>query len=233
MSKIHNKITDVFFDLDHTLWDFDANSRLAFKKVLEKNQIDLHIDDFCTIYKPINKKYWEEYSQGKKNKQEVKLGRLEDTFRNLQINTDSSFIENFAKDYLFFLKEEKNLIDGSIEILDYLKDKYKLHILTNGFIEIQESKIRNAGLTKYFDQIISSEETGKQKPHPEVFKYALNKANTYAHKSVMIGDNFKSDILGARNMGMHVIHFDMHRENEVDSKIISKVNHLLEIKTLL
>ncbi len=228
-----NNLTDIFFDLDHTLWDFDANSKLAFEKLLKKNNLNLSIEDFCKIYKPINSYYWEEYSKGNKTKKEVKLGRLEETFASLNISTTSSFIEDFAHDYLHFLKEEKLLIEGSLEILEYLKNKYKLHILTNGFIEIQEGKIKNAGIEHFFDQIISSEEIGKQKPHPEVFKYAVNKANTFAHKSVMIGDNFKSDILGARNAGMHVIHFDLYDQNKVDTKIIPKVNQLVEIKKIL
>ncbi len=229
----NHKITDIFFDLDHTLWDFDANSKSAFAKLLEKNNLPLSIDEFCQTYKPINTAYWEEYSQGKKSKKEVKFGRLTDTFFSLGIKTDREFINAFAHDYLQFLKKETKLIEGSVEILEYLKDKYRLHILTNGFIEIQEGKIHNTGLTKYFDQIISSEEIGKQKPHPDVFKYALNKAKTFAHKSIMIGDNFKSDILGAINAGMKVIFFDLHNQATVDRKIIPKVNSLPEIREFL
>ena len=228
-----NTLNDVFFDLDHTLWDFDANSRLAFEKLLIDNDLKIKIEDFCEVYKPINTKYWEDYSKGIKSKKEVKLGRLFDTFSSLNIETDDSFLQKFAHDYLQYLKEESLLMEGSLEILHYLKDKYKLHILTNGFMEIQEAKIKNAGISDFFENIISSEEVGKQKPHPEVFKYALKKANAFAHKSIMIGDNFKSDILGARNVGMHVIHFDIYNTNEVDNKIIPKVDKLLKIKEIL
>jgi putative hydrolase of the HAD superfamily len=225
--------TDIFFDLDHTLWDFDANSKKAFNKLLKKNNLNIDIDTYCQIYKPINNQYWENYSKNLVSKEQVKYGRLKDTFTSLKIEADNDFIKKFANDYLLYLKEQTELISGSIEILEYLKGKYRLHILTNGFIEIQEGKIKNAGLINFFDHIISSEEIGKQKPHPDVFKYALNKANTLAHKSIMIGDNFKSDIMGARNVGMHAIHFDLYNKNKVDSKIIPKINNLLEIKELL
>lgn len=228
-----NLITDIFFDLDHTLWDFDANSKSAFKKLLIRHNLPVSIQDYCEVYKEINTKYWQEYSAGKKTKQEVKYGRFKDTFKTLNIPTNPDFIEKFAGEYLEFLKEETKLIEGATEILDYLKDKYSLHILTNGFIEIQERKIKKSGLNNYFDHIISSEETGKQKPHPEVFKYALNKTGAFAHKSLMIGDNFKSDILGAKNAGMHAIHFDIHGDSKVDSKIIPKVEKLIEIKEML
>ncbi len=230
---MNTKTTDIFFDLDHTLWDFDKNSKNAFEKLLKENNLPVSIENFLTIYEPINKKYWEEYSQGIKTKAEVKFRRLTDTFDVLNIKVNQKFIEYFADAYLNYLKEEKQLMPGTIEILEYLQNKYRLHILTNGFIEIQERKVHNSGLNKYFKSIISSEEINKQKPHPEVFNYALQKAGTYAHKSIMIGDNLKSDVLGARNVGMQAIHYDPFNINTIDKKIIPKVNHLLELKEIL
>ncbi len=227
------KITDVFFDLDHTLWDFEENSKLAFDKLIKINNLNISTTDFLNVYEPINKKYWDDYSQGIKTKNEVKYGRLTDTFSILNIEVNKEFIENFASDYLDFLKDESVLMEGAIEILEYLRPKYKLHILTNGFIEIQNKKIENSNLTKYFTKIISSEEIGKQKPHPDVFKYAIEKAGTYSHKSIMIGDNFKSDILGARNVGMKAIYYDIEKQNIVDKKIIPSISNLLELKELL
>ena len=228
------KITDIFFDLDHTLWDFDANSDRAYEKLLKKYQIPIDIQTFTAVYEPINNRYWEAYSKGEKTKDEVKYNRLKDTFaRFSQIEIPEKTVEKMAEEYLDYLKEESILIDGTLEILEYLKDKYRLHILTNGFIEIQKEKMKNSGIEHYFEYIITSEEVGKQKPHPEVFQHALKTAGTFAHKSVMIGDNFKSDILGARNVGMHAIHFDPFETNDVEFKIIPKVKHLREIKEIL
>ncbi len=226
-------ITDIFFDLDHTLWDFEKNSKSAFEKLLIKHGIPVSIEQFLEVYIPINHQYWEDYAKQIKTKEEVKFDRLIDTFKALDINVPKELIPILADEYLELLKQEKHLIDGSIEILDYLKDKYRLHILTNGFIEIQRDKMANSGILPYFKEIISSEEAGKQKPHPEVFNYALQKAGAFAHQSFMIGDNFKSDILGARNVGMHAIHFDPFEQSNVDFKIIPKVKHLLELKKIL
>ncbi len=230
---LKSQITDIFFDLDHTLWDFEANSKLAFEKLLKAHRIPVSIDDYLEVYEPINRHYWEVYAKQQKTKTEVKYGRLKDTFTALKIDISPSLIEKLANDYLDYLKKESVLMDGAIEILDYLKDKYRLHILTNGFTEVQSDKMRLSGLEFYFDLMITSEETGKLKPHPDVFKYALKKAGTLAHKSYMIGDNFQSDVLGARNVGMHAIHFDPGDTSDVDFKIIPKVKHLLEIKAIL
>jgi len=227
------QITDIFFDLDHTLWDFETNSKLAFEKLLLQHSLPVDIDDFIKIYEPVNHRYWEEYAKGLKTKNEVKYNRLIDTFKLLNMEVSESMIQVLAEGYLDFLKKENTLMEGTIEILDYLKNKYKLHILTNGFTEVQTEKMENSGIAGYFDFLITSEETGKLKPHPDVFKYALQTAGTYAHKSYMIGDNFQSDVLGARNVGMHAIHFDPLGKNDVDFKIIPKVKKLIEIKEIL
>ncbi len=230
---LKTRITDIFFDLDHTLWDFEANSKHAFEKLLRKHQIPVEIDSFLNVYEPINRDYWEQYAKRQKTKTEVKYDRLTDTFKSLNVDVSPQMIKVLADEYLYFLKRESILMDGAVEILEYLIDKYRLHILTNGFTEVQTDKLRYSGLTSYFELLITSEETGKLKPHPEVFKYALKKAGTFAHKSYMIGDNFQSDVLGARNVGMHAIHFDPEGTNDVDFKIIPKVKHLLEIKEIL
>jgi len=230
---IQNKITDIFFDLDHTLWDFETNSKLAFEKLLKKHQIPVEIDAYITVYEPINHQYWQDYARGLKTKNEVKYKRLTDTFKALGIDVKDALIKILADEYLDFLKKENTLMEGAVEILDYLRNKYRLHILTNGFTEVQTEKMQNSGIAHYFEHLITSEETGKLKPHPEVFKHALQIAGSFAHKSYMIGDNFQSDVLGARNVGMHAIHYDPLGQSEVDDKIIPKVKHLIEIKEIL
>jgi putative hydrolase of the HAD superfamily len=227
------KITDIFFDLDHTLWDFEVNSKLAFEKLLKKHELPVGIDDFIQVYEPINLRYWEEYSKGLKTKEQVKYDRLTKTFQSLKIDVTFDLIKLLANEYLDFLKREKTLMEGTVELLDYLKDKYRLHILTNGFIEVQQDKLQNAGISFYFDYLISSESIGKQKPHPDVFQFALRTAKTVAHRSYMIGDNFQSDILGAKNVGMHAIHFDPFKQSSIDNHIIPKVDKLIQIKELL
>jgi len=230
---LKNQITDIFFDLDHTLWDFETNSKAAFDKLLKKHHLPVEIDDYIKVYEPINKQYWTDYANQLKTKEQVKFGRLRDTFDALNMSVSKELIQRLADEYLDFLKQEKALMPGSLEILDYLKNKYRLHILTNGFVEVQQEKLDNSGITDYFDLMITSEETGKLKPHPDVFNYALKKAGTFAHRSFMIGDNIQSDVLGARNIGMSAIHYDPLDESDVDFHIIPKVKHLVEIKEIL
>ena len=230
---LKNKITDIFFDLDHTLWDFETNSKLAFEKLLKKHAIPVSIDEYIAVYEPVNHKYWQDYAKGLKTKNEVKYDRLTDTFKALGIEVSDSLIKILAEEYLDFLKKENTLMEGAVEILEYLKDKYRLHILTNGFIEVQTEKMQNSGIAHYFEHLITSEETGKLKPHPDVFKHALQKAGTFPHKSYMIGDNFQSDVLGARNVGMHAIHYDPFEQNDVEAHIIPKVKRLIDIREIL
>ena len=227
------KITDIFFDLDHTLWDFEANSAQAFDKLIVKHQLPVSLSAFLEVYEPINKQYWEDYAQGKKTKNEVKYNRLIDTFEALNIDVSQELIEVLATEYLDFLKKESILMDGTMEILDYLKPKYRLHILTNGFAEVQSDKMCHSGIENYFDLMITSEEIGKLKPHPEVFQHALQQAGVFAHNTYMIGDNLKSDILGAKNMGMYVVHYDPESRSDIDKKIIPRISHLRELKEIL
>jgi putative hydrolase of the HAD superfamily len=230
---LKNDITDIFFDLDHTLWDFETNSNKAFEKLLDKHQIPASIDQFLEVYEPINRQYWVDYAKGLKSKDEVKYNRLIDTFKALNVDVTNELIEFLANEYLDFLKKENTLMPGTIEILDYLKDKYHLHILTNGFLEVQADKMTNSGIVHYFEHVITSESVGKLKPHPEVFRHALKQAGTFPHKSFMIGDNLQSDVLGARNIGMNAIHFDPEEQSDIDFKIIPKVKNLIELKEIL
>jgi len=228
-----SRITDIFFDLDHTLWDFEPNSDAAFEKLLKQHNINVSIVDFIETYRPINHQYWDNYSRGIVTKAQVRKGRLIDTFEKLSATVSDEMIERLADDYLIFLREETRLFQGAISLLEYLQEKYKLHILTNGFNEVQSHKLKNAKIDFFFKTVTTSEEAGKLKPHPDIFNYALKKADVFAQHSVMIGDNLKTDILGAKNVGMFVIHFDPEQQNNIDREIIPKVNHLLQIKEIL
>ena len=124
------------------------------------------------------------------------------------------------------------MFEGTIEILEYLKDQYKLHIITNGFEEVQNKKMRKSGILHFFDHIITSESVGVKKPNPKVFKHALDMAKTSASSSVMIGDNLEADIYGAINCGMKAIHFNSEKTLDIPDHITS-INHLSEIKIYL
>ena len=226
-----NNISHIFFDLDHTLWDFDKNSALTFKKIFEINNIKVDLDDFLEIYVPINSQYWKLYREEKINKETLRYGRLNDAFKLLNIKVKSSMINKLSDDYITFLNTFNHLFEGTIEILEYLNPKYNLHIITNGFKEVQQGKLNNSDIDKYFQTVTNSEMVGVKKPNQKIFKHALNKAKANKGNSIMIGDNYEADILGALNFGMDAICFNYH--NETLGKDVKHVDNLLELKEYL
>jgi putative hydrolase of the HAD superfamily len=225
-------IKHVFFDLDHTLWDFEKNSELTFEKIFKDNAIAVEIDDFLAVYKPLNLKYWKLYRNEKVSKEELRYARLKNSFDAVNFEISDELIDKLAIEYIDNLAEFNHLFDGTFELLDYLKDKYTLHIITNGFEEIQSKKMVNSKINHYFDQIITSESVGVKKPNSKVFEYALESANAKKENSIMIGDSLEADIYGAINVGLKAIHCVFDTISETDKEIVS-VNHLSEIKQYL
>ena len=225
-------ITDVFFDLDHTLWDFEKNSALTFEKILKNNKIPVDPAVFVSIYSPINYKYWDLFRDDKISKNEMRYGRLKDTFTSLNLKLEQDVLEILADEYIQFLPENNHLFEGTFELLDYLKPKYNLHIITNGFHDLQNYKMKNSKLTPYFKTVTNSESAGVKKPNPIIYEYALRQANAERASSVMIGDCIHADVLGAINCGMEAILFN-EIPQIIEDKTIRQVNHLLDLKKYL
>lgn len=223
--------TDIFFDLDHTLWDFEKNSALAFEQVLTEMKLPFSIDDFLNYYVDINAEYWDKYSLNQVTQEELRVGRIRDTFNHLNYSTSIEEILRVGDDYLAYLPNYNYLFEGAVDLLEYLQDKYRLHIITNGFDKVQHKKISNSGIDKYFLTITNSENAGVKKPDPGIFNYALQSAHVSVEKTVMIGDNLLADVEGAMNVGMDVIYYNEHSKNV--SEDIVQVTQLIEIKNLL
>jgi len=223
-----NEITDVFFDLDHTLWDFDRNSGLAFERVFKKHKIELSLTDFLKIYEPINFEYWKKYREDLVTKEELRRGRLTETFGSFKMKFPMATIDLLAQCYIEELPIDNHLFSGTVEILDYLAANYKLHIITNGFEEVQHLKLQNSGIKKYFSTVTTSEEVGLKKPHPVIFETALANAFVVSKNSIMIGDSLEADIIGAHNAGMHTMLFNYR--NEIVTAPHFAITELLEIK---
>ena len=226
-----NKITDIFFDLDHTLWDFEKNSELTFEKIFMLLKIKISLRDFLRIYSPINHKFWKLYRENKISRNQLRFDRLKLTFFELNIKIDDNMIIKISEMYLKYLSDFTLLHKGAFDLLDFLKKKYNLHILSNGFEDVQKRKIKNSGLYKYFDNIYTSELIGYKKPNPKIFHFALNKVNIKPFSAVMIGDSKEADILGALNIGLNAIHFNSNNEKTHDLCVI--VRSLKEIKNYL
>ena len=225
-------IKHVFFDLDHTLWDFEKNSELTFKKIFKDNGITVNIDVFFAIYKPLNLKYWKLYRNEQVSKEELRYGRLKNSFDAVNYEISDQLIDKLAIDFIENLANFNHLFEGTFELLDYLKDKYTLHIITNGFEEIQSKKMINSKIHHYFDQVITSESVGVKKPNSKVFEFALEVANAKKDNSVMIGDSLEADIRGALSSGLSAIHCVFDSPKSTSEDFIS-VNSLLEIKDYL
>jgi len=222
------KIDHVFFDLDHTLWDFEKNSALAIETIFNKHTINVDLQLFLFHYVPINIKYWEWYRVDKITQLELRLGRLKDTFQLVNYEIDDDKIIFLSEEYIEYLPKFNHLFDGAIEILDYLKPKYNLHIITNGFQEIQDNKLKNSNIDHYFTTITNSEMAGVKKPNPLIFEYAVKEAKASRSNSIMIGDCIDADVNGALNFGMDAILINIDKSKSYDN--IKQVSHLLELK---
>lgn len=202
----------LFFDLDHTLWDFDQNAKLTlielYKKLdLEKAGVD-SFELFYTRYLDHNEKLWARYRSGYIKAEELRWKRMWHTLLEFRI-----YNEQLARDlgagFLELLPTRKLLFPGTEQTLTYLRNKgYRLHLITNGFENTQHSKLRNSGIAHFFTEVITSEASNSIKPKKEIFEYALKKSGALPHQSIMIGDSIEADIQGAINAGIDQVHMN-------------------------
>ncbi len=215
----------LFFDLDRTLWDFEKNSETALRILFDQLELGGKIRSFQlfhTTYKKINADLWYQYAKGNITKERLRYERFEKTF--YQLNVDNlELAQQLGEGYVALSPYQTNLFPNTEKTLEALKkDGHELHIITNGFKEVQFIKLENSGIIDYFDVILCSEEVGKTKPSPEVFQHALHLANAEKKESLMIGDDYHADIIGAERFGIQSILFDpdqKHQDNRHDWKI--------------
>lgn len=224
-------VTDVFFDLDHTLWDFEKNSALTFEKILPEHNIKVSLEDFLKVYVPNNFIFWKLFREEKISKTDLRYQRLKTTFDTLKINLSDATIHRLAEEYIANLSNYNHLFPNALEILNYLKPTYRLHIITNGYQEIQDKKMKNSGIFDYFLNVINAEMAGVKKPNPLIFQLALDLAKVIPEKAIMIGDSLEADIMGAKALGFHTLHFNAHQEEKHD--ICLMITDLYEIKSYL
>ncbi len=225
------KIKHIFFDLDHTLWDFDTNSNQSFKYVFKQLGVDVDFDKFKNHYYPINDAYWKLFRENKISKSDLRYGRLNDTFKKLKIKVSPQVINDLAEAYIQNLSNYNTLIEGTFDILDYLKPKYEMHIITNGFEEVQSKKMSKSGLAPYFKSVITSEQVGVKKPNPKIFNFALESCQAQVSESVMIGDNYEADVMGALDFGLEAIFCNFNKQPSAQN--IKSVTKLIQLKQYL
>lgn len=229
------KYQHVFFDLDHTLWDYDTNVKESLSEIYMHYQLvdkGIHtIDLFLKAFYDINFQLWAMYDQGKVTKDELREIRFKNIFE--KAGADANGIpRDLEDDFMHRTSSKTHLLPYSKEILEYLKPNYRLHIITNGFNESQAKKMEASGLSPYFDLIVTSETTGHKKPDPRIFQYALDTLSVKNSDVMMIGDNPNSDILGAINSQIDNVYFDPHGKG-IAHQPTHTIRHLKELESLL
>lgn len=229
------KYKHLFFDLDHTLWDFDANAR----QTLEQLHIDLKLvdrgianfDEFYKNYLLHNEKLWARYRNGYIKQEELRIKRMWLTLLDFKV-ADETLARQLSEMFLQLLPSRTLLFPDTIEVLNNLRNKnYQMHIITNGFEKTQQGKLKNSGLEKYFEVVVTSESSNSLKPKPEIFNYALRQTQASVDESIMIGDSMEVDIAGARSAGMDQVHVNFNNQ-EQEFKPTYTVHALKELERI-
>lgn len=227
------KYKHIFFDLDRTLWDFEANSSDTLAEIFAEHSLNTKcksFHDFLESYKELNKQYWIDYRNNRVTKEVLSWKRFYDALLNCGIDNEE-LAKQIAKDYVGRSPYKTKLFPEVKNTLDKLKNDFQLHIITNGFKEVQFIKLKQSGLDIYPKSITISEDVGKPKPHVEFFEAALNKAGANAHNSLIVGDDLETDILGAKNYGIDYVWFNPENETtETEVALqIQSMNQLINI----
>lgn len=229
------KYRHLFFDLDRTLWDFEANAEETLNDIylshgLQQKGIS-SFENFKNTYRVINKDLWEKYKQDRISKELLSVERFRRTLEYFTIK-DEALAKKIAEEYITVSPTKTKLFPNVHETLHYLAPKYQMHILTNGFNEVQFVKLEKAGLRKFFKAIITSEDAGSKKPDQGIFEHALTQTNAAKDESLVIGDDPESDIEGAAKTGIDQVFVNYHQLNN-GIKPTYEINDLKELQRIL
>ena len=228
------KYKHLLFDLDHTLWDFHTNSMITLRELFDELMLKRFFRDFDTfflLYEENNLRLWSDYRKGLISKKALNFQRFNHPFE-VSGFKQKELAQTFADEYVKRSPLKTELMPGTIEILEYLRPKYKMHIITNGFKEVQDVKLEKSGLGKYFDRVFISELIGVQKPDTYFFEYVVKSLNAAKSECIVIGDSYEADIKGAMSFGLdHVFFNAMHEPHE--NNVQYEISHLKELKDIL
>jgi len=229
------KYKNIFFDLDDTLWAFSDNSRDTFEEVYQKYNFDVYFDSFehyYTLYQTRNLELWEEYAEGKVTKEELNEQRFLYPLQAVGID-NQELSKQFSTDFFALVPTKEKLMPHAKEILEYLRPKYNLYIISNGFRELQSKKMEASGIDHYFKKIVLSEDIGVMKPYPEIFHFALSATQSELRDSIMIGDNWKADVTGAKGVKMDQVFYNVEQRTEFPFQATHVIDGLEEIERIL
>ena len=228
-------ITDIFFDLDRTLWDFETNSDLALRELFTQFRLEEKIanqNQFIEDYNRINEELWERYRKGLTTKEELRIKRFDEALKLHGID-DVEFARQYCEHYIDLCPRQTATFPNTHEVLAELKDSGKrLHIITNGFSEVQHRKMTHCGIIDFFDVVICSDQVGYNKPDVKIFQIALEQAKVKAPHTLMIGDHPEIDVLGANQVGMRGVLFDPLNHYQPHPSI-ERITHLSQLPNLI
>jgi putative hydrolase of the HAD superfamily len=225
----------LFFDLDHTLWDFETNSSLSLEKIYYDQHLQAKgipsFEEFLTCYKEHNDKLWDRYRKGFIKQDELRWKRIWHTLLDFKIG-EETLARDLAQQYLDLLPTRTALFPNTMEVLTYLQQKnYQMHLLTNGFEDVQHAKIKYSNIAPFFTHIITSEGSNSVKPNKEIFDHALFVAKATIEESIMIGDNVEVDIQGAANAGWKQVWVN-HTNEQTSFVPTHSITDLIQLKEL-
>ncbi|MCL2097591.1 MAG: YjjG family noncanonical pyrimidine nucleotidase [Bacteroidales bacterium] len=234
MLFFQKKYRTVFFDLDHTLWDFDTNAYECIQELFEEFGLQrfTHFEQFFITYEKHNKRLWAEYEVGSLRKDVLRSLRFYLTMKDFGLN-DHDLAERFGWAYTTRCPLKTNLFPHAKEVLEYLRPKYRMAIISNGFPEVQDIKLKSCGIVGYFDKVFTSEMVGYQKPRPEIFHAATTAFNAKKKHCLMVGDSWEHDILGAQNYGIDQVFFNPKQQEQRGCKATYDISSLKELTGIL
>ncbi|MDO7877037.1 YjjG family noncanonical pyrimidine nucleotidase [Hymenobacter sp. ASUV-10] len=224
----------LFFDLDHTLWDFEKNADETLRTLFDLHQLgryDFSVERFIERYSEVNHALWRLYQNGKLSQQQLRDIRFVRTLTKLGV-PEAEIPAEISRQFTDILPQKAAVFPFTFEVLDYLRPKYEMHLITNGFKDIQYIKLASSGLTDYFGETITSECSGFLKPDPRMFAHALQLTGASAETSLMIGDNLECDVLGAYNAGIDQVYFNVDRRRHF-AETTYEISCLSELKNIL
>lgn len=228
------KYKHLFFDIDRTLWDYETNAAEILNELFYKyslNETSINVDDFVKEFNRCNDLMWKKYNRGMIKKETLRDRRFYMTLRKFKIK-DKNLALKLSKEYIEKSPDKTNLFPEVTETLEYLKKHYRLHIITNGFDEVQFKKLKNCGIKDFFEKVVTSDNAGYTKPDVRIFQYAITSVNAKKTESLMIGDNWEIDILGAKAYGIDQVYFNPVRKKHKD-KATFEITGIGELKGIL
>ena len=229
------KYRHIFFDLDHTLWDFEKNANETLHTLYERHDFarfgTFSAERFISVYSDINHALWRLYQSNKVTQQQLRDVRFPRTLTKLGV-AEADIPADISAEFTYILPQKSAVFPFTHEVLDYLKPKYRMHLITNGFNDIQALKLASSNLAHYFEEIITSEHSGHLKPDPRMFRHALERTGATAAESLMIGDNLECDVLGAYNAGIDQVYFNPDKRRHFN-QITHEISCLSELKDIL